>query len=104
MSGDPAKPGCAPEDGPWPGPTAAGPGLDLRGLDGGRSGRRRRRRPADASRLGRRWPGDLELDELSMGMSDDFEVAVAEGATTVRFGRVLFGPPPGADRATIGLR
>jgi pyridoxal phosphate enzyme (YggS family) len=30
--------------------------------------------------------------ELSMGMSEDFEVAVEEGATWVRLGRVLFGP------------
>ena len=29
--------------------------------------------------------------ELSMGMSDDFEVAVEEGATVVRIGRALFG-------------
>ena len=28
---------------------------------------------------------------LSMGMSDDFEVAVEEGATVVRLGRILFG-------------
>ena len=33
----------------------------------------------------------LELGELSMGMSDDFEVAVEEGATLVRVGRILFG-------------
>jgi PLP dependent protein len=34
--------------------------------------------------------------ELSMGMSDDFEVAVEEGATIVRIGRALFGErPPG---------
>ena len=31
---------------------------------------------------------------LSMGMSDDFEVAVEEGATLVRLGRVLFGDRP----------
>jgi hypothetical protein len=31
------------------------------------------------------------LDTLSMGMSDDFEAAVAEGATMVRIGTVLFG-------------
>jgi uncharacterized pyridoxal phosphate-containing UPF0001 family protein len=37
----------------------------------------------------------LRLKELSMGMSDDFEVAVAEGATTLRLGRVIFGPRPG---------
>ncbi len=32
--------------------------------------------------------------ELSMGMSDDFEVAVEEGATHVRVGRALFGARP----------
>jgi pyridoxal phosphate enzyme (YggS family) len=32
--------------------------------------------------------------DLSMGMSDDFEVAVAEGATIVRVGRALFGERP----------
>ena len=31
------------------------------------------------------------LDELSMGMTDDFEVAVEEGATLVRVGRAIFG-------------
>jgi pyridoxal phosphate enzyme (YggS family) len=35
-------------------------------------------------------PG-VEMSELSMGMSDDFEWAVAEGATVVRLGTVLFG-------------
>jgi uncharacterized pyridoxal phosphate-containing UPF0001 family protein len=29
-----------------------------------------------------------------MGMTDDFEVAVEEGATVVRLGRVLFGARP----------
>lgn len=33
----------------------------------------------------------LDLAELSMGMSDDFEVAVEEGATLVRVGTALFG-------------
>ncbi len=36
----------------------------------------------------------LELRELSMGMSDDFEAAVEEGATMVRVGRALFGDRP----------
>jgi pyridoxal phosphate enzyme (YggS family) len=31
------------------------------------------------------------LSELSMGMSDDFEVAIEEGATMVRLGRAVFG-------------
>ncbi len=33
----------------------------------------------------------LGLRELSMGMTDDFEVAVQEGATLVRVGRAIFG-------------
>jgi len=36
----------------------------------------------------------LGLVELSMGMSGDFELAVAEGATIVRLGRALFGERP----------
>ncbi len=31
------------------------------------------------------------LKDLSMGMSDDFEVAVEEGATLVRVGSAIFG-------------
>jgi PLP dependent protein len=34
---------------------------------------------------------DVAWSELSMGMSDDFEAAILEGATMVRLGRVLFG-------------
>ena len=34
----------------------------------------------------------LRLAELSMGMSQDFEVAIEEGATLVRLGTILFGP------------
>ncbi len=34
----------------------------------------------------------LALDTLSMGMSDDLEAAIAEGATLVRIGTALFGP------------
>jgi pyridoxal phosphate enzyme (YggS family) len=36
-------------------------------------------------------PSGVELKELSMGMSGDFEVAVEEGATLVRIGTALFG-------------
>lgn len=35
---------------------------------------------------------EVEWQELSMGMTDDFEVAVEEGATLVRIGRAIFGP------------
>jgi pyridoxal phosphate enzyme (YggS family) len=34
----------------------------------------------------------LAIPHLSMGMTDDFEVAVEEGATLVRIGRAIFGP------------
>lgn len=45
----------------------------------------------------------LELPELSMGMTDDFEVAVEEGATLVRLGRALFGERPAAGGAGTQL-
>ena len=34
---------------------------------------------------------ELALPDLSMGMSDDFEIAIEEGATMVRVGRAVFG-------------
>lgn len=34
---------------------------------------------------------DLGLTELSMGMTDDFETAIEEGATIIRVGRAIFG-------------
>lgn len=47
---------------------------------------------ATSERSRGRWP---ELGPaLSMGMSDDFELAVEEGATVVRVGRALFGERP----------
>src|SRR5262249_9719278 len=40
-------------------------------------------------------PANVVLDELSMGMSGDLEVAIEEGATMVRIGSALFeGLPP----------
>jgi PLP dependent protein len=42
-----------------------------------------------------RLPGSW--DELSMGMSADFEVAVQAGATLVRVGTAILGPRPGVD-------
>ncbi len=36
----------------------------------------------------------LALSELSMGMTEDFEVAIEEGATIVRVGRAIFGERP----------
>jgi hypothetical protein len=39
------------------------------------------------------WP-QRSWAHLSMGMSDDFEVAIEEGATMIRLGRAIFGPRP----------
>ncbi|SVC73128.1 uncharacterized protein METZ01_LOCUS325982, partial [marine metagenome] len=46
-------------------------------------------------------PG-VSLDELSMGMSNDYEVAVEEGATLVRVGTALFGERPLKSKGSIG--
>ena len=37
------------------------------------------------------WPSAQECEQLSMGMSNDFEIAIEEGATIIRLGTVLFG-------------
>jgi pyridoxal phosphate enzyme (YggS family) len=67
--------------------------LDVRGLMGvGPAG------PPEAARPGFRrlvaTAAELGLDECSIGMTDDLEVAVEEGSTMVRIGRDLFGPRP----------
>jgi len=42
-------------------------------------------------------PAGICLDELSMGMSGDFEIAIEEGATVVRVGQAIFGARPMPD-------
>nr|WP_233158571.1 YggS family pyridoxal phosphate-dependent enzyme [Chromobacterium sp. ASV5] len=42
-------------------------------------------------RLRQSAPASIGLDELSMGMSGDFEIAIEEGATVVRVGQAIFG-------------
>jgi uncharacterized pyridoxal phosphate-containing UPF0001 family protein len=75
-------------------------GLNLRGLMGmGRYGADEATLRAGFSRLRRlaeaaRTATGLPLPELSMGMSGDFEAAVAEGSTLVRVGGAIFGPRP----------
>lgn len=41
--------------------------------------------------MNRQFKGVISLQELSMGMSNDFEVAIEEGATLVRIGTAIFG-------------
>jgi PLP dependent protein len=76
--------------------------LDFRGLmtvppftadpEGSRPFFRRLREIRD--RIAARNLSSLRLDTLSMGMSHDFEVAIAEGATCVRLGSAIFGERP----------
>ena len=42
-------------------------------------------------RLRQEIPAGVTLDDLSMGMSGDFEIAIEEGATVVRVGQAIFG-------------
>ena len=49
-------------------------------------------------RLRQEAPDGIGMDELSMGMSGDFELAIQEGATTVRVGTAIFGQRPLPDQ------
>jgi len=93
-----SKSGCAPGDvDALAGLVAAESRLRLRGLmaipaplaDPARRRDAFRRMRALFDALAARHPG---IDTLSMGMSGDFELAIAEGATMVRVGTALFGP------------
>ncbi|MCL4422159.1 MAG: YggS family pyridoxal phosphate enzyme [Actinobacteria bacterium] len=55
----------------------------------------------DAFRLTRSIADQLGLEVVSMGMSEDLEVAVEEGSTMVRVGRMLFGDRPMAAKGAI---
>lgn len=50
-------------------------------------------------RLRSQVPAGVQLDELSMGMSGDFEIAIEEGATVIRVGQAIFGARSTADSA-----
>jgi len=85
---EPQKGGCAPAAVAPLVETLAGVGLDVAGL--------MTVPPHDGEP--RRWfarlrelVGGLGLTELSMGMTEDYAVAVEEGATIVRVGRAIFG-------------
>lgn len=73
-------------------------GLNSSDLDAVRSGYRALAQFRDRARADG-LPGADRAVELSMGMSNDAETAIAEGATIVRMGSAVFGarkPPPGA--------
>jgi PLP dependent protein len=89
----PGRNGCAPSEVPALVSSLQGAGLDVRGLmTVGPPGPPDESRPA--FRLTARLARDLGLPEVSMGMTDDLEVALSEGSTMVRVGRALFGERP----------
>jgi pyridoxal phosphate enzyme (YggS family) len=47
---------------------------------------------------------ELGLPVCSMGMSSDYEAAIAEGSTMVRVGTAIFGPRPGTEPGIAGGR
>ena len=102
IGGEEAKSGIAPESAELERILAAAPNwqhLRLHGLmtvppftedpEGARPWFRRLRELRD--RMAARKLPSITLDELSMGMSHDFEVAVEEGSTCVRIGTAIFG-------------
>jgi pyridoxal phosphate enzyme (YggS family) len=92
-AGEAAKGGCAPAEAPALVEDLAVRGLDVRGLMAmAPAGPPEGARPVFSA--ARDLRDRLGLAELSMGMTDDYEVALREGATIVRVGRGLFGPRP----------
>ena len=102
VGGEEAKSGAAPDSRELEDLLLAAPrleGLVFRGLmtvppftddpQGARPYFRKLRELRDAI-AGRKLPS-LAMDELSMGMSHDFEVAIEEGSTCVRVGTAIFG-------------
>lgn len=68
------------------------PRLRLRGLMAIPEPGAQRSRYQAVRQVFERMKGEFGLDTLSMGMSDDLEIALAEGATMVRVGTAIFGP------------
>jgi pyridoxal phosphate enzyme (YggS family) len=93
VSAEPQKGGCAPGETAGLVASLRDDGLAVEGLMTiGRAGS-----PDDARagfRVLRGLCDELALRVCSMGMSEDLDVAVAEGATMVRVGSALFGPRP----------
>lgn len=94
VSGEASKSGCAPEDLPALAEAVKQlPNLRLRGLMAipEPTAERAAQHAAFARLRELLLDLNLGLDTLSMGMSDDLEAAIGEGATWVRIGTALFG-------------
>ena len=109
VSGEQTKSGVSPEEAlPLARAISDLPRLRLRGLMAipqpcvGFEAQRQALRPLATLFAALREEG-LALDALSMGMTDDLEAAIAEGATMVRIGTAIFGPrqqPSGRPRCS----
>ena len=91
LGDEPQKGGCPPEDAPDLVDSLRGLAVDVAGL--------MTVPPQDADPRAsfatlRGLASRIGVHELSMGMTDDYDVAVEEGATMVRVGRAIFGPRP----------
>ncbi len=100
VAGEEQKSGCSPEESPGlVEAILASPTLELRGLmtiaplvplkEDARPTFTALRELRDD--LVGRYP-EARLDTLSMGMTNDFEVAIEEGSTSIRVGRAIFAP------------
>ena len=105
LSGEASKSGCSPDEVPeLARAIAALPRLRLRGLmaipEPTEDAAEQRAAFARLRQLQQAL--GLELDTLSMGMSQDLEAAIAEGATWVRIGTALFGARAYPSQTTAG--
>jgi pyridoxal phosphate enzyme (YggS family) len=92
VSGEASKSGVAPaEVGALARSIAPMPRLKLRGLMAIPEPGADRARYRELKELYESLKGEFRFDTLSVGMSDDLELAIAEGATMVRVGTAVFG-------------
>ncbi|HET9728086.1 MAG TPA: YggS family pyridoxal phosphate-dependent enzyme [Acidimicrobiia bacterium] len=91
LAGERQKGGCTPEDAPALVSACRDMGLGVEGL---MTVPPAATDPTPWFRQLRRLADDLGLRGCSMGMSEDFEAAIACGATLVRVGSAVFGPRP----------
>jgi PLP dependent protein len=92
VSGEATKSGLAPHEAASLAKVVrAMPRLRLRGLMAVPEPGADRSRYREVKVLFEKLKGEFAFDTLSMGMSDDLEIALAEGATMVRIGTAIFG-------------
>ena len=92
VSGEATKSGVPPEAAPaLARAVATMPRLRLRGVMAIPEPGAARSRYREAREAYERLASEFEVDTLSLGMSDDLELAIAEGATMVRVGTAIFG-------------